>query len=104
MKNITLLVLALSLSLTLMLAPLASSSPDGLEKVAERFGFVKLGISLNTGLWPDYILPGIADKGLAVGFAGFLGILIVFSFNYLLGKLLLSKNRRTTYESDKIEP
>jgi hypothetical protein len=75
------LALALAVGLGLAASPYASSSPDGLEKVAERHGFIDQGqvhrVQEDSPI-PDYAFPGIGDPRLATGVAGFVGTLGVF--------------------------
>lgn len=62
-----------AIALALVISPLTSSSPDGLEKVAEDKGFLKKG---GQPVWthailPDYQLPSMGKKsGLLAGIAG----------------------------------
>lgn len=57
--------LALSVALALIVSPWASSSPDGLEKVAEDKGFLEAAEETEPA-WsespiPDYAMPGITE-------------------------------------------
>ncbi|MEN6481817.1 MAG: energy-coupling factor ABC transporter permease [Anaerolineaceae bacterium] len=61
-----------------VISPLASSSPDGLEWVAERYGFIETAKAAPYTLIPDYTLPGIANSQLATILAGIVGVIIVF--------------------------
>ncbi len=70
------------------LAPLASSSPDGLEKVAEDKGFVGLAIDSPFQVIADYVFPGIKNEALATILAGLLGTLLLFAVAYALAWLL----------------
>lgn len=74
--------LVVSLGLAFAVAPHASASPDGLERVAGDHGFLDLGrldaIQREAPL-PDYVLPGVGDGGIATGLAGITGTLIVFA-------------------------
>jgi hypothetical protein len=73
--------LALAVGLALGLSPYASSSPDGLEKVAEDKGFLDDGTlhSIQEGSpIPDYAFPGVESPRLATALAGFVGTLMVF--------------------------
>ena len=75
------LALAVSVGLALGLSPYASSSPDGLERVAEQQGFLDMGRThavQGHAPVPDYAMPGIDDPRLATGLAGFVGTLAVF--------------------------
>ena len=83
--------LGVSLLLALFLCPFASSSPDGLEKVAEQQGFAEKGGSWT--LWRytpfrDYAIPGIKNEKLATALAGFIGTAAIFMIAIGLGKTL----------------
>lgn len=62
-----------------ILSPLASSNPDGLEKVAEDLGFLSKGQGPLYNIIPDYVFPGIHDEKLATIIAGVLGVLLIAS-------------------------
>ncbi len=69
--------LALTLILAL-LAPIASSDPDGLERVAEDLGFIQAARPPMFALLPDYTIPGLPNNALATILAGILGALLTF--------------------------
>jgi len=75
--------LALAFGLA-VLAPLASSDPDGLERVAQDLGFHSAARVTLPGLIPDYVVPGIPNPALATILAGFLGAALVFGLAVLL--------------------
>lgn len=70
------LILALAL---VVLSPLASSHPDGLEWVAEQQGFLEAAQGPTYEIIPDYVLPGVSDEALATILAGVVGVVIVFA-------------------------
>ncbi|MBA7603784.1 hypothetical protein ES703_10902 [subsurface metagenome] len=76
------------------LAPLASSSPDGLERVAEDKGFIGLGQDAPYQVIADYVFPGIENEALATILAGIVGTLILFGAAYGLAWLLQTRKRR----------
>lgn len=82
------LILALFLA---TLSPLASSSPDGLEKVAEDKGFIDTALGASYEIIPDYAMPGIANDAVATILAGIIGTLVLFGIGYGLAKLLKAK-------------
>ena len=82
------LMLALALAI---LSPLASSSPDGLERVAEDKGFIDRALDAWYQIIPDYVMPGVASETAATILAGLLGTLILFGIGYGLAKLLRGK-------------
>lgn len=74
------LALAVAVGLAVFASPYASSSPDGLEKVAGAKGFLadgRLHAVQERSPVPGYALPGIHDPRLATGLAGLLGTLLV---------------------------
>jgi hypothetical protein len=76
------LSLALAVGLASAVSPYASSSPDGLEKVADEQGFIDSGrlAPIQEGApVPDYAFPGIENERVATGAAGFAGTLGVFA-------------------------
>jgi PDGLE domain len=82
MRLFTILALAVAIGLGTALSPFASSSPDGLEKVAERKAFLDEGRTQDKSLLSDYAIPGIHDSRVAAGVAGFAGTLGVFLVGY----------------------
>jgi len=83
------LILALFLAI---LSPLASSSPDGLEKMAEDKGFIDTALETSYNIIPGYVMPGIANDAVATILAGIIGTLVLFGIGYGLAKLLKAKD------------
>jgi PDGLE domain len=72
--------LVVAVGLAVLASPYASSSPDGLEQVAESKGFLDDGSphSLqDSSPVPDYAFPGVDDPRLATALAGLVGTLLV---------------------------
>jgi PDGLE domain len=82
MKLFTILALAVAVGLATAASPFASSSPDGLEKVAGDKAFLDRGEPQEASVLSDYAIPGIDDPRLATGLAGFAGTLLVFGLGY----------------------
>jgi cobalt/nickel transport protein len=83
--------LGISLMLALFLSPLASTSPDGLEKVAETKGFAEKGGSWK--FWKhaplsDYTIPWIKDEKVSTALSGLIGTLAIFFIALGIGKLV----------------
>jgi hypothetical protein len=74
-----------------ILSPLASASPDGLEKVAENKGFIDMALAPVFSVFPDYVIPGVSNETLATILAGIVGTLILFGIGYGLARLLTVK-------------
>jgi cobalt/nickel transport protein len=71
----------------------ASSSPDGLEKVAEDIGFIETAkdhANSDTAL-ADYGIKGIENERLSVGAAGVIGVVATGAVSGGLFLLLLRK-------------
>ena len=68
----------IAVALTL-LAPFASGSPDGLERVAEDAGFLSRALDAPYAIIADYQLPGIANEAVATILAGVIGVTIVYT-------------------------
>lgn len=72
--------LAAAVGLAVFASPYASSSPDGLQKVAGSKGFLadgRLHTAQERSPLPGYAFPGIHDARLATAVAGLLGTLLV---------------------------
>ena len=85
MKLFTILALAVAVGLAAAVSPYASSSPDGLERVAEDKAFLERGTLHSVqeeSPVPDYAFPGVDDARVATGLAGFAGTLLVFGAGY----------------------
>lgn len=87
----------IGLAVTLLFAGVvsfyASSSPDGLEWVAEQQGFLQAGAdsaALAYSPFADYQVIGLSDERLSVGLAGIVGTIIVLGVGmglmWLLGR------------------
>ena len=85
--------LAVAVGLAVFASPYASSSPDGLEKVAGTNGFLdsgRLHSVQHSSPVPGYAFPGIEDPRLATAVAGLVGTLLVA----LVGTAIVSLARR----------
>lgn len=76
------------------LSPLASSSPDGLERVAEDEGFIGLAGEAPFQIIADYVFPGMENEALATILAGIIGTLILFGVAYGIAWLLTLRKRQ----------
>lgn len=82
--------------LVAILSPLASSSPDGLERVAEDKGFIGLAGNSPFQIIADYVFPGIENEALATIVAGIIGTLLLFGLVYGVAWLLVCNKKRKT--------
>ncbi len=109
----TLAGLAIAVALALILSPWASSSPDGLEKVAEEKGFLETAEETEP-VWesspiPDYAVPGLTEEvvdeetgeveeepsKLATALAGLIGTVGIFLIAWGLALVLKKKGSDT---------
>lgn len=94
-SNRTLVIsgVVLAIGLAAFASPFASSSPDGLEKVAEEHGIPEA----DKAAWqhaaiPDYQVPGIAHEGTATGLAGVIGTVCVLVAGLVVGRLIARRS------------
>lgn len=81
------LILAL---IVVIFSPLASSHPDGLERVAEDHGFLDAAKGPVYEILPDYTIPQIDNAAVTTILAGVTGVLIVAGLGYMVTRV----NRR----------
>ena len=87
--------LGISLLMALFLSPFASPHPDGLEKVADRQGFLEKGETWKFWKYaplPDYTLPWIKNEKVSTALSGLIGTLAIFLIAIGIGRLI-NKNR-----------
>jgi ABC-type Fe3+ transport system permease subunit len=84
---------AIAALVVIVLAPLASSDPDGLERVAEDVGFIDQAENMFSGVLGDYAIPGIDDPAVSTVLSGLLGLAIVLLVMFVIGRVLA--RRRT---------
>lgn len=75
-----------------LLSPLASASPDGLERVAIDMGFIDAGQAAPYSIIPDYTLPFLGETHLSTILAGAIGALIVLGIAIVTGRSLQKKS------------
>lgn len=80
--------IAIAAVVVIVLAPLASSDPDGLERVAEDQGFLERAQNFFSGLLGGYSIPGVDNEWLSTVLAGLLGVLIVVAIVLILGRVV----------------
>jgi hypothetical protein len=81
-RAFTVLALSVAVGLATAVSPFASSSPDGLERVARDKAFLGQGaphpIQEDSPI-AGYAFPGVRNERVATGLAGFAGSLGVFA-------------------------
>jgi hypothetical protein len=71
-----------------LISPLASSSPDGLEKVAEDKGFIDEAADAPYSIIADYVFPGVGNEAVATILAGLVGTILLFGLAYGIARLV----------------
>ncbi len=74
--------------LAVLISPLASGNPDGLEKVAADLGFLGSGLDAPYQILPDYSIPFLGDTALSTIMAGVVGATVLIGLVVLLGRNL----------------
>jgi len=72
--------------IALLLSPLASSLPDGLEWVAEKYRFLHEAGPVFVGPMPDYSFPAVGPAALSTSLAGLAGVAITFALAWVVGR------------------
>ncbi|MFA5031788.1 MAG: PDGLE domain-containing protein [bacterium] len=96
MKKIIFTGLVVSCFLALFISPFASSSPDGLERVAINKEFIEKGEGHNVikSPLPDYLIPGIKHEKISTSVAGIVGTLLVFGLAFGVTALVSKKKEQ----------
>jgi cobalt/nickel transport system permease protein len=76
-----------------LLSPLASGNPDGLERVAEDLGFLGTGLDAPYQILPDYTIPFLGETALSTILAGAVGALVLLGVIILLGRSLRRRDQ-----------
>jgi cobalt/nickel transport system permease protein len=77
--------------IVVLLSPLASADPDGLERVAIDMGFIDAGQAAPYEIIPDYTVPFLGETPLSTILAGVIGALIVLGIMVMTGRSLQKK-------------
>ena len=87
--------LLVTAAVVVLLAPLASGDPDGLERVAIDAGFAEQGTEAGYQLLPDYSVPFLGDSTASLIVAGLIGVVLLFGAMWLLGRVLARRANPT---------
>jgi cobalt/nickel transport system permease protein len=72
--------------LAVLLSPMASSNPDGLERVAKDIGFLSAGVNAPYKILPDYTVPLLGETAISTIIAGAVGTLVMLGLMVLIGR------------------
>ena len=78
--------------IVVLLSPLASSDPDGLESVASDLGLLQLAGNTPYEILPDYTLPFLGATSASTMIAGVIGLVVVAVIIVLLGQGMKAKS------------
>lgn len=87
--------LLMAAAVVIVLGPMASSDPDGLERVAIDSGFAEQGQDAALAILPDYSVPLLGDGPLSLIVAGLAGVAVIFAAMWLLGRILARRAHPT---------
>ncbi|MEJ2529107.1 MAG: energy-coupling factor ABC transporter permease [Gammaproteobacteria bacterium] len=74
--------------LALLLTPFASGFPDGLEWIAQQYGFLHQSAPAFVGPLSDYMVPWLDSDMFSTGLAGVAGVILSFGMAWSLSRLL----------------
>lgn len=88
--------LAVALGLAVIMSPLASDAPDGLERVARDHGFARAARphAFKDSPVADYELEGVDRPAVATGLAGAAGVAVTFAAGVGLAALARARRKR----------
>jgi cobalt/nickel transport system permease protein len=86
--------------IVVLLSPLASADPDGLERVAEDLGFLDRGLDAPYQIFPDYTIPFLGETPASTIVAGLIGALAVAALAFGVARLI---RRRPSQPAVKVE-
>jgi len=78
--------------LVVLISPLASGDPDGLERVAIDMGFIDAGQSAPYEIIPDYTIPFLGETAISTIVAGIVGVIVVGAIIMLIGRGMKAKS------------
>ena len=94
--------LLVAIGLAMLVSGFASSSPDGLNKVAEDHGFAADARQhlFENGPLAGYAVKGVSNDRLSTGISGLIGVLVTFG----IGLALFAMVRAMRSGRDRSEP
>ncbi len=90
--------LLMAAALVIFIAPFASQSPDGLERIAMDKGFEHHAEGqevIKKTVLPDYSIPGVQSEYFSTVLAGLAGVLFITGLGMIIGRLLYNKRKQS---------
>jgi cobalt/nickel transport system permease protein len=84
-----------------LLSPLASADPDGLERVAGNLGFLDRGLDAPYQIIPDYTIPLLGETALSTIVAGVIGALVVAALALGVARLVWRRSTQPTVKPER---
>jgi len=78
--------------IVVLLSPLASADPDGLERVATDMGFINAGQAAPYSIFSNYTLPFLGETPISTIAAGVIGAVVVGAILVLVGRGLKARS------------
>jgi cobalt/nickel transport system permease protein len=78
--------------IVVFLSPLASTNPDGLERVAGDLGFIHTGRYASYRILLDYTVPILGSTSMSTILAGAIGVTVLLVLAFLAGRSLQKKS------------
>ena len=79
-----------------LLSPLASANPDGLERVASDLDFINTAQTAPYQIIPDYTIPFLGGTAISTIAAGVIGVIVVLAIAFIVGRSLQAKRGLNT--------
>jgi cobalt/nickel transport system permease protein len=87
--------------IVVLLSPLASADPDGLERVAGNLGFLDRGVDAPYQILPDYTIPFLGETPLSTIVAGVIGALVVAALALGIARLVRRRSAQPTVKAER---
>jgi cobalt/nickel transport system permease protein len=87
--------------IVVLLSPLASTNPDGLERVAENLGFLDRGLDAPYQIIPDYTIPFLGETPLSTIGAGVIGALVVAAVAFGVARLTRRRPAQSAVKAER---
>jgi cobalt/nickel transport system permease protein len=87
--------------IVVLLSPLASADPDGLERVAGKLGFLNRSLDAPYQIIPDYTIPFLGETALSTIVAGTIGALVVAALALGIARLVRRRSAQPTVKAER---
>jgi len=102
-RRLVLVGIAIAVVVAVASALVASSAPDGLQRVAGTLGFEDRAQDAPYRALPGYSVPGVGDERLSTAFAGVIGVVVIVALTAGAGWLLRRRAARARRDAAREE-